>query len=621
MRIIITGISGSGKTTIGKKLSDEIACIFLDGDDFHSPKNIAKMQSGVPLDDEDRMPWLDQLNLQLIKEENVVLVCSALKQKYREILSRNLQHTIMWVHLRGDVDVIAKRMNQRKNHFMPMSLLQSQIETYECPSDGLHIDIDNDVEHIVAQIINHMSLTDIGVLGMGVMGRSLALNLAQHSYKVSIYNRHLDGIEIDVAQKWAASHDELDVNHAYDDLAKFINSLSTPRKIIMMIPAGKTVDDLIDQILPLLSSGDILIDGGNSHYKDTYRRAEKMRDIHINYLGIGISGGEQGALHGPSMMVGGDHDAYLQVKDILQNIAATSKYGSCAHYMDTGGAGHLVKMIHNGVEYAEMQLIAEIYHILRYNTDRSIEEIANVFEDWNKGDAHSYLLDITVKILRTYDSNNKGILDQILDVAERKGTGSWTVQAAIDYGVSIPTIAAALFERFTSSAKTERVTWNHVDTRSINFNIEELYELYQMARWLNMDQGFNLIQAASKEYGWKISVDKVLKTWSAGCIIQSRLIDELCISQNLQYRLIEHPTVQKLWQEKRTQIENAAMNCLQSNSATPCLLSAITYYKSWTIGEGSASLIQAQRDYFGAHTFKWKADPEGEPVQYPWHKK
>ena len=451
MIYIIGGVSGVGKTTIGLALSKKIGALFLDADDYHPESNVSKMSQGVPLNDNDRLPWLQKLNKTLIKKHtaknDIVLSCSALKENYRSILNTNLENKIFWIFLHGEAKIISERMKSR-NHFMPVDLLQSQYDDLELPNDGIIIDIVNSPEDIVNQLIKKLKmpeLAQIGLIGLGVMGRSLSRNIANKGFLINVYNRHVDGKEVDVAKNFVAEHEELKNSLPFDEIAPYVKSLAKPRKIFMMVNAGRAVDSVIGVLTPHLEEGDIIIDGGNSHYKETERRFQSLKEKGIRYIGAGVSGGEEGALNGPSIMPGGSEDGYREAEEILTAIAAKDTEGSdCCTYIGKGGAGHFVKMVHNGIEYAEMQLIAEVYGILRYGLSYGHEQIADLLESWTKTDSGSYLVEITAEILRKKEGDDY-LIDIILDRAGNKGTGSWTTIAACELGVAIPTITAALF--------------------------------------------------------------------------------------------------------------------------------------------------------------------------------
>ena len=454
----ICGVSGCGKSTIGKLLAQTLKIDFIDGDDFHPPANIQKMKSGNALNDEDRKEWLLALHDYLNKtSKSTVVACSALKEKYRQTLKGEALHDIKWIFLTGTFDLILQRMNDRSDHFMPTELLKSQFDILDIPEYALTCSIEKSPETIVKNIIQNTRMKkQLGLIGLGVMGKSLSRNFADKGVQLSLYNRFVKDIEENVAVNFIKSHDELSNALGFEELDKFVASLESPRKIFLMISAGSAVDSTIENLIPLLDKGDLIIDGGNSHYKLTQARNDKLANHGIYFIGTGVSGGEEGALKGPSIMPGGEKEAYALIQNELESIAAKDKNGhACCGHIGRGGAGHFVKMVHNGIEYAEMQLIAETYGILKNSAKMSNGEISAVFEQWLSEGASSYLLEITVKILRKKEGS-QDLIDIILDKAGNKGTGSWTTIAACELGVPTPTLTAALFARYQSAFKEIR---------------------------------------------------------------------------------------------------------------------------------------------------------------------
>ena len=445
--IVILGVSGCGKTTVGRLLSARMGLAFYDADDFHPQANIDKMSRGLPLDDRDRELWLEILSGKLLEwseREGAILACSALREKYREKLSEKTGR-IEWVYLKGSFELILDRMKSRAGHYMGPGMLSSQFDALEEPAYGLVMDIDQTPEQITEQIISQLSMEKksvFGVYGLGVMGRSLALNIADRGFRLSVFNR-AEGGEEQVVSDFMRKNQERDNVRGFTDLKAFVDSLEAPRSILLMIKAGPVVDRVMDQLLPLLSRGDVLIDVGNSHFSDTARRNQRAAELGIGFVGAGSSGGEEGARKGPSIMPGGDRKDYAQVAEVLEAIAARDRSGApCCRYIGPGGSGHFVKMVHNGIEYVEMQLLAELYGLLR--TRKSNEEIAGLFESWNRGSLKSYLLEITVRILRK-EENGEYLLDLILDKAGNKGTGSCSSKAAFDLGVPNTLMSSAVF--------------------------------------------------------------------------------------------------------------------------------------------------------------------------------
>jgi len=401
--IIIMGVSGSGKTSLGKQLSLRMSKPFYDADDFHTLANKNKMKSGHALTDSDRVPWLIDLASK-IKEWTLsggsILACSALKEEYRTILSK-FNNNVTWVVLNGSFDLLLPRLTKRKNHFFKPELLQSQLDTLELPTYGIYVDCNKPIKQMVQEVIDNIPDTTpatIGVIGLGVMGQGIALNSAECGLETAVYNRFVKGEE-QVVFDFLSVNSQFKNLQGFTNISSFINALERPRKVWLMIKSGSAVDDLLDEIVPLLSEEDIIIDGGNSYFKDTRRRALELQKRNIHYVGCGVSGGEVGARNGASLMFGGSKEAYKNLSPFLKNISAKDSKGKpCEAYMGADGAGHFVKMVHNGIEYAEMQLLAETYAVLAHQM--SYIEISSIFEEWNCGSEASYLLEITSKILQ-----------------------------------------------------------------------------------------------------------------------------------------------------------------------------------------------------------------------------
>ncbi|AAD35523.1 6-phosphogluconate dehydrogenase [Thermotoga maritima MSB8] len=453
----------------------------------------------------------------------------------------------------------------------------------------------------------------IGLIGLAVMGQNLALNIARKGYKVSVYNRTAQRTEEFVKNR--VTNEEIEPHY---DIESFVKSLERPRKIILMVKAGKPVDDTISQLLPHLEPGDLIIDGGNSHYMDTERRFKELSEKGILFLGMGVSGGEYGALHGPSLMPGGSREAYNLVEEILLEIAAKTEDGPCCTYVGERSAGHFVKMVHNGIEYAIMQAIAEVYHIMRDVLSLSSEEMSSIFEEWNRGELSSFLVEITYKILRKKDEETgKPMVDVILDKAEQKGTGKWTSQAALDLGIPTPSINLAVVERVISHFKDIRTRLSKLynKRRSATQGSEEflrdLRNSLFFAMFMAFSQGMWLIAEASKEFGYGVSLSEVLRIWKGGCIIRAKLIDTLrrYISNENAY-LLENEEVMNLLKGKIDSLKNILKASIENEIPVPVLSSSYNYFMSLTEERLPANLIQAQRDFFGAHTFE-RVDREG----------
>ncbi len=608
--IFIIGVSGCGKSTIGKLLSEELNIPFFDGDDYHPKENIKKMSSGKPLNDDDRHGWLVTLN-ELAKKQlengSCVIVCSALKQKYRDILNKGIENQTEWVHLSGSFYTIYNRINARKDHFMPSELLKSQFNALEEPKSAITIDVKLSPKEIIEKIKSElMELSEFGLLGLGVMGKSLCRNLANNGFKISMFNRHVEGVEENVAVDFKNEHQELSSANPFDKLQEFVNSIQKPRKIMLMVNAGKTVDIVIDDLLPHLSEGDILIDGGNSNYNKTKERFDYLKSKKIHFIGTGVSGGEEGALKGPSIMPSGDLEAYKKVQPFLETIAAKDENTlPCCTYIGPEGSGHFVKMVHNGIEYAEMQLLAEVFSILSA-TGKNPDEIADVLETW-KNDADSYLLNITIDILRKKDSND-WLVNKILDKAGNKGTGNWATIATAQLGAPSTLIASALFARYTSFYKEDRVEANKNFSNENDLNLDisskDLLNTYQFARIINHYQGFNLINQASNFYKWDLNLSEIARIWTGGCIIKSSLMVELVDVLKTTNSILSNEKIIKQINTIKPSANRVVSQCVLKEIPISCLSESLNFFNSYTTENSSANLIQAQRDYFGAHTYQ-----------------
>ncbi|CAL2091682.1 6-phosphogluconate dehydrogenase [Tenacibaculum sp. 190524A05c] len=603
--IVVMGVSGCGKSTIGNSLSQRMEIPFIDADDFHPEANIEKMSRGEALTDKDRLPWLQALNAELKtkgESDGAILACSALKEEYRKILSDNIT-TIQWVFLEGSFDLIKKRIEARSNHFMDVTLLQSQFDTLEIPNYGIKVSCKKSPEDITNEIIREMQKSAFGIFGIGVMGKSLALNMLGKGISVSVYNRD-EGAEQGMVDNFLKETENKNAA-GFTELKGFVQSLQTPRKILLMVKAGNVVDLVIDNIVPFLEEGDILIDGGNSHYKDTERRVNSLKNKQIHFVGLGVSGGEEGALKGPSLMPGGSEEGYNYVASYLNLIAAKDENGNpCCNYIGPNGAGHFVKMVHNGIEYADMQLLAELYALL--SVTKSYEEISGIFSKWNEGELSSYLLEITAKILQEKEGNSN-LLDLILDKAGNKGTGSWSSVSALELGVPTTMKTAAVYARYSSSFKETRVKLSK-DVRSseINdeMNIDLLERAYDFARTINLQQGLQLIQAASEEYNWNLNLSEICRIWSSGCIIKSEKIKAFSEILKAGNNLFESKEILESLHENETTMPYVINYALKTRISIPCFYQAYNYWVAMTTEQSSANMIQAQRDFFGAHKFQ-----------------
>ncbi len=454
---------------------------------------------------------------------------------------------------------------------------------------------------------------DIGVIGLAVMGQNIVLNIESSGYGVAVYNRTTATTEKFMEERAEGK----DIKAAFSP-KELLAMLEQPRKVMLMVKAGKPVDYVIESILPYLEEGDIVIDGGNSHYSDTNRRYEVLAEHGIRFLGTGISGGEYGALHGPSIMPGGDEDAYAEVADILRDVAAQTKHGSCVTYLGPKSAGHYVKMVHNGIEYGVMQLIAEIYDIMRKSLDLLPAEMGDIFSDWNTYHK-SYLIEITSEILHRIDPDTeKALIDIILDEAKQKGTGKWSVQDALELGISLPTITAAVNARNISGYKEERIRFSEtfpepgirdLDKEFINVLEDALY----LAIIIAYTEGMSLLRGASAEYEYNLPLDEVARIWEDGCIIRAELlqpIQEIYKDKPYLSNLILSEQFKNKFKDKLANLRLTVVSAKEMGIPVPAFSAALDYFDSLMSVELPSNMIQAQRDYFGAHTYL-RRDKEG----------
>ena len=629
---VVMGVSGVGKTTIGKMLAGKLGVPFYDADDFHSDANLKLMRRGEPLKDNHRQAWLEELAEHIQKwhkEKGAVLACSALKEKYRQQLSSIPEEDLTWIFLHSEFEVIHQRIASRKNHYFKPEMLQSQYDILEQPEAGIHVDVQATQEEIINEIMEKIAAkkegSEIGIIGLGVMGKSLALNFGSKGIRTSVFNRHVEELEVDIAKNFAQESRDIFDFPWFDDLQKFVASLKAPRNILLMVNAGKAVDLVIEGLLPFLEKGDLIIDGGNSHYKDTDRREAFLKEKGLLFIGTGISGGEEGARKGPSIMPGGPQQAYDRVGKLLEKIAAKDNDGKpCCTHIGPGGSGHFVKMLHNGIEYGEMQLIAETYHLLRYSHGLSPEEISDLFEEWNR-EMKSFLLEISVEILRKKE-DGEFLIDKVLDAAKQKGTGGWSTNAALELGVPLDTITAAVLARNISGRKEDRVQAEKLYERNKKQTLQkgdfsELFESYEAASMINHAIGFDLLSAASKEYEWNLNLSEIARIWTNGCIIRSGFMEELVeLFRDFSGHLLLHDQISERLKAQIPHLAETTAKALKSGFSMPLMSSAANYFYSFTSAQSSANLIQAQRDAFGAHTYERTDKPRGRFFHSNWSK-
>ncbi|KVC43072.1 6-phosphogluconate dehydrogenase [Burkholderia diffusa] len=452
----------------------------------------------------------------------------------------------------------------------------------------------------------------IGVIGLAVMGRNLALNIESRGYAVSVYNRSREKTD-----ELIAEFPGRNLVPTYT-LEEFVASLETPRRILMMVKAGEATDATIASLKPLLEKGDVLIDGGNTHFTDTIRRNQELAQSGLHFIGTGVSGGEEGALRGPSIMPGGQRDAYDLVEPILKQIAAKAPSDGepCVAYMGPDGAGHYVKMVHNGIEYGDMQLIAESYAVLKDVAGLTNDELGAVYTEWNQGELDSYLIEITSKIFGKKDEETgKHLVDVILDRAAQKGTGKWTSQNALDLGVPLPLITESVFARVLSSLKTERVAASKIlsgpATASFDGDraafVEAVRRALYLSKVISYAQGFAQLRTASEEYGWNLDLGTIAKIFRAGCIIRARFLQKITdayAKDPALANLLLDPYFKDIAANYQASLRDVVVAAVKAGVPVPAFASAVAYFDSYRSERLPANLVQAQRDFFGAHTFE-----------------
>lgn len=469
-----------------------------------------------------------------------------------------------------------------------------------------------------------MTKQQIGVVGMAVMGKNLALNIESRGYSVALYNRTGSKTE-----EVLAENPDKNLLGTYS-VEEFIQSIERPRRIVMMVQAGHGTDATIQSLLPHLDQGDILIDGGNTFFEDTIRRSKELADSGINFIGTGVSGGEEGALKGPSIMPGGQKEAYELVAPILEQISAKAEDGTpCVVYIGPDGAGHYVKMVHNGIEYGDMQLIAESYDLMQNILGLSVDEMAETFSEWNKDELDSFLIEITADILTRKDDlgTGKPIVDVILDAAGNKGTGKWTSQSALDLGVPLPLITESVFARYISAYKEERVAASEILSKP-NFEytgdkaelVEKIRQALYFSKIMSYAQGFAQLRTASKEYDWNLPFGEIAKIWREGCIIRARFLQKITDAYEREEdlaNLLLDDYFKEITEKYQQSVRDVVSLAVQAGVPVPTFSSAIAYFDSYRSKRLPANLIQAQRDYFGAHTYE-RTDREG-IFHYSWY--
>jgi 6-phosphogluconate dehydrogenase len=468
-----------------------------------------------------------------------------------------------------------------------------------------------------------MNKADIGLIGLAVMGENLVMNMESKGFTVAVFNRTTQRVTDFIKSRAKGKN----IIGTYS-LEELVSALSLPRKVMLMVKAGQPVDDFIEALLPLLSKGDIIIDGGNSHFPDTARRTKYVESKGLYYIGTGVSGGEECALKGPSIMPGGSPEAWPHVKPILQGIAAKVDGQPCCDWVGEDGAGHFVKMVHNGIEYGDMQLICEAYLLMRDMLHMSAPEIAQVFSSWNEGELDSYLIEITADILKTKDEDGLPLVDKILDTAGQKGTGKWTATAALDQGVPLTLIGEAVFARYLSADKDGRVKASQkLKNKGVQFTgdkelfVESIRRALYAAKIISYTQGYLLMASAAKEYGWNLNFGGIALMWRGGCIIRSaflgKITDAFKEEPNLE-NLLFAPYFGQAVEEALPGWRSVCAEALNQGIPLPAMTSALSYYDGLRLARGSANLLQAQRDYFGAHTYERVDHERGEFFHTNW---
>ena len=468
-----------------------------------------------------------------------------------------------------------------------------------------------------------MAAADIGLIGLAVMGQNLVLNMADNGFTVAVFNRTTS--KVDEFTAGPAAGKSIIGTHS---LEEFCQSLKSPRRIMLMVKAGDAVDAFIDLLKPYLDEGDIIIDGGNSLYTDTQRRVDTLSNEGLLYLGVGVSGGEEGARHGPSLMPGGDSRAWPAVKDIFQAIAAKVDGEACCQWMGEGGAGHYVKMVHNGIEYGDMQLICEAYQLLREGLNIPFENLQDIFSQWNEGVLDSYLIEITRDILGVRDSDGEPLVDKVLDTAGQKGTGKWTGINALESGIPLTLIGEAVFARFLSALKEQRVQASgqlqgpaSTSGEAPDSMVQDIHDALYASKIISYAQGFMLMASTSDEKGWNLNYGNIALVWRGGCIIRSRFLN------NIKQAFEKNPQLSNLLLDDffRDAIHTAQAGwrraiqfAVGTGIPAPAFSAALSFYDGYRSATLPANLLQAQRDYFGAHTYERTDKPRGEFFHSDW---
>ena len=465
--------------------------------------------------------------------------------------------------------------------------------------------------------------SDIALIGLAVMGQNLVMNMNDHGFTVSVYNRTAS-----VTDEFMAGPAKGSKVVAAKSMKELVATLKSPRRVFILVKAGAAVDAVINELTPLLDEGDIIIDGGNSHFPDSQRRFDELKAKGIRFVGSGVSGGEEGARRGPSIMPGGDQEAWPHIKQILQSVSAKVDGEPCCDWVGQGGAGHYVKMVHNGIEYGDMQMIAEAYDLMRSALGLSADELKAVFDEWNRGVLDSYLIEITAEIFGVKDEDGQPLVDKILDAAGQKGTGKWTSNSALDLGMPVTLIGEAVFARALSSLKTERARASRaLQGPKLAFDgdkqafISDVMQALYASKIVSYAQGYMLLREASKEYGWQLNFGSIALMWRGGCIIRSRFLGDIkkAFDKNPELEnLLLDDFFRKVIDEAQSGWRKTIATAVTLGIPTPCMSSALAFYDGYRRENLPANLLQAQRDYFGAHTYERTDKPRGQYFHTNW---
>ena len=466
---------------------------------------------------------------------------------------------------------------------------------------------------------------DIGLIGLAVMGQNLVLNMNDHGFRVAVFNRTTSKVDDFLANE--AKGTQVVGAHSIEEL---VQALKRPRRVMLMVKAGETVDQMIDQLVPHLEKGDIIIDGGNSHFPDTTRRTKALAEKGILFVGTGVSGGEEGARFGPSIMPGGNPEAWPHVKDIFQSIAAKVEDGTpCCDWVGEEGAGHYVKMVHNGIEYGDMQLICEAYQLLKDGLGLNADELHEVFAEWNKGELDSFLIDITAQIFHKRDEDGSPMVDKILDTAGQKGTGKWTAVSALDLGMPVTLIGEAVFARCLSAIKEERTAASKIlsgpqhgeNPHDREEFIEDVRRALYCSKMMSYAQGYMLLREAAKEQGWNLNMGGIALMWRGGCIIRSRFLGKIKEAYDHNpglTNLLLDDFFSKVVNAYQQSWRHAVIHAIRFGVPTPAFSTALAFFDGYRTERLPANLLQAQRDFFGAHTYERADQPRGKFFHTNW---